>query len=171
MRACTTISTECGTSTLSRSQRAGMPPPSNEQELSALRQKAATALALAQGEVRSLAARLAIVKQQLRDCLACHDSQDGNNHDKRPRPQPPPTGANAPPPSAGHRSSDYGTSTHSPTLAVLHRTVDIGHPSSRSWTGQPIITRARTKHFRCPHSTTQASPPSANLCELIYINQ
>ena len=95
----------------------------HQQELSALRQEAATALTLAQGEARASAARLAIVEQQLRDCLAGHDPQDGNNHDKRPRTQAtatsaPPAGANAAAPSAGHRPSDYGTSTHSPTQAA-----------------------------------------------------
>ena len=55
----------------------------HQQDLAAMRQKAATALMLAQGEARTLVVRLAIVKQQLRDSLACYEAQDGDNHDKK----------------------------------------------------------------------------------------
>ena len=158
------------TSTPSSLRRIRMPLPSHtQQDLAALKQEAATALTLAQGEANTLAVRLIIVEQQPRNCLACHEPQDGDNHDKRPRTHAistsaAPSGVNPPASAAGHRSSDYGTSTRSSSLPVhFHLIVDI---SCWSWTAQSLIpvpgqstSAVRSQLFNNPGQPTIGQSP------------
>lgn len=57
----------------------------HQQELGAARQEAVAALTLREREARAMAARLDIVEQQLRNCLAYHGHKNGENLNKRSR--------------------------------------------------------------------------------------
>ena len=125
---------------------------------------------VAQGEARASATRLAIVEQQLRDCLAGHDPQDGNNHDKRPRTQATSTSV---PPAGAHPPPDIAPATTArPRALPPKQPISPPSPDYRRWAlQQPELNRTTSHHqgqdtvlqvSAVSSLTTQASPPSAN---------